>query len=238
VFASPGIARQHPLFERELRFTHRINSRAALRQFLASNANVAEGDICWGQYREGAVKQRAVIMAHPPLWRSDLKLAHWIDALADAGRAVKLDLKDPAAIAPAVSLLAGRVPPEHTIVNVDAVRGPRAPAPKFDRRHLQQIAEGIPGAVISIGATSRPWSGGFTAEHIDAFLELAASVDAPITCALRLSIVDAAPDAIAPLHSAGLHVTIWNSALSNPATAATRDRLREQLPGVWLDLSY
>lgn len=232
------MARPHPLFERELRFTHRVNSRAALRQFLASNANTAEGDITWGQYRDGDTRERAVIMAHPPIWRSNLKLADWIQAVADAGRIMKLDFKDPGAIAPGLELLRGRVPPEHTIINADLVRGPRAPEPRFGREHLAQIAEGAPGAVISIGATSRPWSGPFRREHIDAFLELAAAARAPVTCALRLSIVDADPDAVAPLLEAGLHITIWNSSLSNPATAATRERLREQFPGVWLDLSY
>lgn len=230
--------RRHPLFERELRFTHRVNSRAALRRFLASNANVAEGDIAWGQYREGGERQRAVIMTHPPIWRSDLKLADWIEAIADAGRVMKLDFKDPAAIAPGLELLRGRVPPERMIINADMVRGPRAPEPSFTRRHLEEIAEGAPGAVISIGATSRPWSGALSRRHTDAFLELAAAARAPVTCALRLSIVDSDPDAVAPLLDAGLHITIWNSALSNPATAATRERLREQFPGVWLDLSY
>jgi hypothetical protein len=230
--------RRHPLFARELRFTHRVNGRAALRQFLASTANVAEGDTRWGHFRAGRVKERALIMAHPPITRSDLRLATWIEALADAGRSIKLDFKDPAAIAPAMDLLHGRLPPDRTILNVDFVRGPRAPAPRFDRTHLERLVEGAPGAVVSIGATTRPWSGGYRPEQIDAFLELAATARAPITCALRLSMIDADPDAVTPLLDAGLHVTIWNSALSNPATAATRARLREQFPGAWLDLSY
>ena len=232
------MAQSHPLFERELRFAHRVNSRAALSDFLASNANVAEGDTRWGDYRHAEVRERAVVMAHPPSRRSDLKLAEWIDGVNDSGRAIKLDFKDPAAIAPALALLEGRMPGDRVVLNADFVRGPRAPKPKFDRRHLVQMAEGLPGAVVSIGSTTRPWSGRFTSEHTDSMLALAAACSGAVTLALRLSIVEAAPGAIEPLIAAGLHITIWNSGLSNPVTREQRDRLRERFPDAWLDLSY
>ena len=228
----------HPLFERTLRFTHRVNSRAALARFLGSTSNAAEGDVRWGTLIDGRRRERTLIMAHPPARRSDLSTLDWIEAVAASGRVLKLDLKDPLAVAPLLELLTGRVPFEQVVVNADAARGPGGRKPRFSRRHLEQLTEGLPGSVLSIGATTSPRGGPYRDRHIGELLAMAAVSSAPVTIALRLALLAADPAAVEPLEASGLHFTIWNSGWRNPATPRKVLELRRLYPRAWLDLTY
>lgn len=226
---------EHRLFTRVQRFAHAVNCRARLVRFVGGPATIAEGDVSWAEL-EGS-PTRELIMAHPPVDRSDLTFAEWVEAAAATGRAIKVDFKVASAIEPALAILRAAIEPSRVVLNADFVRGPGGPAPDFDADDLAAFEAGLPGAVASIGTTTGSGGGPYLREQLDELIDLAGQTALPVTVPVRLELIDADPSALAPLVHAGLHLSVWNHGNKNPADPTTAARVHRQLPGAWIDLA-
>lgn len=232
-------ASAHPLLAKRPAFAHGVNSRKRLASFLASDHEVAEADIVSGVHRSGrrGIRLGVAIMAHPPRRWSDLSLEGFLAAVHKADRTVKLDFKTPRAFELGLPLARAHGRPEATMINIDCVRGPGGDAPIFRTTDLVHARRAVPGALLSIGSTTRGRSGPYTEHHIISLLAAYEEVGGLATVAIRAESALADPKAIEPLVRAGIRLTLWNSAWFNPATPELRRVLRAAWPEAWLDLT-
>lgn len=99
----------------DLRFAHAVNTRALLRAALAdARVNVLEGDVITRTGADGVVR---AVMGHNPLPQharddagDELTLVDWLTGALAASRGVKVDLKEHAALAPALAALRAQLP--------------------------------------------------------------------------------------------------------------------------------
>jgi hypothetical protein len=215
---------------------HAVNSQQALARFIASDANLAEGDVLLGAL-DPAGETDQPIMAHPPATRSDLSFDHWVAAAVSHGHALKVDLKAPAVIEPALGILdARRFDGDRLIFNADVIVGPGGEPPLFGLDHLRRCREAFPGAALSLGCTTGPRGGPYREETVQRLIEAARELGPLVTVALRAEAVLADDQVLHRIGAAGLHVSIWNE---HTAFAVTREQSRDfrrRLPEGLLDL--
>ena len=115
----------------EWSWAHSCCSRAALDEALADTRITAiESDLIVSK-----VSGR-VVMAHPPATDSDLSFDEFFArALADGRRALKLDFKEPAALAPCLKVLANHAAALYATRQVRTRRRHRRPARGKTSRH-------------------------------------------------------------------------------------------------------
>jgi hypothetical protein len=215
------------------RFRHRVNSWRALRAFLDSPADIAEGDVLLGRHTPSGVV--TAIMAHPPETESDLRFEAWASAAQQAGRGIKVDLKDPAVVDTVVGVLrAMRFAESGLILNADVTIGPGDTPPRVGLDQLLRLRAEFPAATISVSATTQPDAGPYTSTHIEQLRTAAEAVGPPITVPIRVSLALPNPPVLDGLGD--LHITFWNGPES-PADTGMEQRLRALSPDAHLDLS-
>jgi len=211
---------------------HAVNSQAALQAFLDSPALIAEGDVLVG--RHAIAGPGTAIMAHPPHTESDLSFAEWVDAIGVAGRAIKVDIKDAAAVGLVEAiLLSQRFPEDHLILNADVCVVPGEVPARLPVEDLMHLRAAFPDATLSVGSTTRPDAGPYRPRHIAALREASRQIGGAITVALRVSLVREDPTVLRALPD--LHLSFWNGP-DAPADAATVTWLRTRRPDALLDL--
>jgi hypothetical protein len=215
------------------RFRHRVNNWQALRAFLDSPADIAEGDVLLGRHTpDGPV---TAIMAHPPETESDLSFEAWASAAQRAGRGIKVDLKDPAVVDTVVEVLkATRFAEANLILNADMTIGPGDTPPRLGVEDLLRLRAVFPGATISVSATTQPDAGPYTPAHIEQLRIAAEAVGPPITVAIRVSLALPHPEVLDGLGD--LHITFW-SGPESPAHPNMAQQLRALRPDAYLDLN-
>lgn len=208
-------------------FFHAVNSRSRLADFLQSGADVAEGDVL-------ADGRGAPIMAHPPDRTSDLTFAAWVDAAAQSGHAIKVDLKEPEVVDPVLEILASRrFDAARVVVNADTVQGPGGTRPRLSPTDLARFRDALGPVTLSIGATTAA-GGRYRPEHIAALRADLEAVGEPATVALRADLVLADPGVLSAFEHT--RVSIWNHPGTFAADDAAADRFRAMLPDAWIDL--
>jgi hypothetical protein len=209
-------------------WAHATNSAAALAAALGRATHI-EADVMLLPVGGGGAPVPA--MAHPPATGSDLACAALLAAVAAhnaAGAAprvavLKLDFKDPAAVAPVLALLAGGAPPGAEVwLNADVLPGPCGAPPAFAARAFVDAcrAAGPRAAVLSLGWTvgspRAPWGLGYAPAAVDAMLALCreAAGGARVTFAMHAAHALAAPAEVRRLLAAdaGYSVTLWGAA--------------------------
>lgn len=217
----------------ELRFAHAVNSLDRLDEQLAGPCNTIEGDVNWG-WQFGGGLWRTAIMAHPPRRVSDLAFEAWLERALDAGRVIKIDLKDERANRTIVSALdQPHVPFDRVFVNADMVRGPSGDDPDFSVALGQQWRARFAELVVSVGCTTGPDRLPYTAEHLSALLDAAATIGEPVTVCLDVHRVDSDPSALERVKDAGRHVSLWNR---YPCDLEIYRRYRQLVPDGFIDL--
>ncbi len=165
----------------DIRWAHRVNSQARLEEALAAaHVHFVEGDV-------GLDDTGQPIMVHPPDRHSDLPLADWLLALVEAGKGAKLDIKDPAAVLPALALTAdlvdGRIP---VMVNADLFQGPGGPVPAFvPEEFVHATAAMVPWAILSPGWAVGRGGQAYTPGMLAEMARLLAQVDMAVTLSVH-----------------------------------------------------
>jgi len=173
----------------ELVWSHATNSHALLNEALdGGKVHMMEADILMGRHESrDALNVPVPIMAHPPAISSDLSFVEFTRAVrehhAKGGRrvGVKLDFKDPLAVAPVLQNLTseGLGVDSPVWVNADIWRGPGGMQPKFNAMEfLEACRKYCPHASLSVGWTTGPGglhgvpgaligTAGYRPKHID-----------------------------------------------------------------------
>jgi hypothetical protein len=219
---------------RELRFQHRVQTRAALERFLRSPAEVAEADVLLGTLSTGSEIQP--VMAHPPDRLSDLSFDDWLKAMAEHDRCIKVDLKEPDVVTPVLeSLHRQRFPAHRLMLNADIFEGPGGGPSQLGVDDLRLCREAYPSAVISFGCTTGPNADPYTDTEISNLLQAGALLGPPYTLALRAEMLLADLPVLQVLNDHDAHVTVWNAA-NHPNEEGWRSLLQERLPLAFFDL--
>jgi hypothetical protein len=191
---------------------HRVNSKAKLEQFLASDIQLCECDVLVG--RDGRV-----IMAHPPETTSDLTFEEHARQMIAAGRAVKYDFKDPNAVAPAVEILRKLKPDADKVMfNADVTRGPGGDIPAVGLIYMKLCRRAFPRSIISLGATTgaAPVRKPYSPQEREDLKKAAREIGGPVTFALKADCVLGDTSVVEELLAEpNWSVTIWNSRLSS-----------------------
>lgn len=175
----------------EIRWLHRVNKRARLKRFLASDAHVAEGDIMMGP-------NNTPVMRHPFSVAKDhmLPFSEWIDLiLKDEKKGAKLDLKEPETAEHVLEYLKKVVTEKNAhrlFVSVDILKGPFGGEPAFSPSFLGQIRKEFPQIILSPGHTTRYLKnerGGYTQKMIEEIHAIAPILTPPVTIALRAELL-------------------------------------------------
>jgi hypothetical protein len=163
------------------------------------------------------------------------RLTTWVDAAVEHGHAIKVDLKERGVIPQVIAILrARRFDAGRIIINADCFRGPEGGPPALSRGDLLECRRALGPVTVSVGATTAPGGGGYTAAQIEAFRSERRALGEPTTLALRAELVLA--DATVLCAFEGAHLSIWNAAASFPADDACFDWFRSRLPTAWIDL--
>ncbi|KAM9718404.1 protein FAM151A [Menidia menidia] len=136
---------------------HRANNKEEMDRALASNAMILEADVNLEGF--GTQNQKPIpIMAHPPNIYSDNTLDHWLDAVLDTRKAIKLDFKSLASVGLSLDMLrqknSSRGIHRPVWLNADILQGPNVPnfVPAINgTRFLQLIQEKFPDVTVSPG---------------------------------------------------------------------------------------
>lgn len=198
----------------EIRWFHRVNKRARLERFLASDAHVAEGDIMMGP-------NNTPVMRHPFSIAKDhmLPFSEWIDLiLNDEKKGAKLDLKDPKTAEHVLGYLKKIVTEKNAhriFVSVDILKGPFGAKPIFSPHFLHQLRKELPQIILSPGHTTRyPKNarGGYTREMIEKIHDITHTLAPPITVALRAELILNSEKKVIQklLNNPEITLTIWS----------------------------
>ena len=221
---------------RRCHFGHGVNRRAALDAFIASPANVAEGDVILGTVR-GEGGPPTAIMAHPPDTTSDLLFAAWVDAAVTHGHAIKIDLKDRRAIAPVLAVLQQRAfDPRRVIANADVILGPGGTQPRISVEDLLPFRSWSAETLLSPGLTTGAGAAAYTGSQIEAIVAACVRLGAPATVPLRAEYALADLDTVRPIIEAGYGVTIWNTPSTFRATPDDVAHFRALFTDALIDL--
>jgi len=223
-------------------WSHATNSKAELRAALEGGKyQMIETDILQGTI-DGEASAVLPIMAHPPATTSDLSFHEFLQRVVDhnmqavAGRqlGIKLDFKDPQAVAPCLHALHCMEHPEAlpaVWLNADIWAGPGGKPSKFDPEEFLAACFAAcvsPVWTISVGWTVTSLSA-YSAEHVtDALRTLqAASSEGkpPVTFAISAYHAYLGQQHIAELLAADSNftLTVWGE-VPNKACADWLDR--------------
>lgn len=219
---------------------HYTNTGEELEDGLTADYNFLEGDV----WLEGAFRQiplvdhfREPIMAHGPKEVGGLSLGEWLDVGKRAGKGIKIDIKQSAAIPKIIDEVKKReLPDERLIFNADVAFGPGVKRDAkfriFDlatdfstsRKEMKQLRKAFPHATIGVGLYTKKQPPGthYTTEQLRDAIAFANDVGGPITFPLRAEFVT--PEVVAKLKPHG-SVSIWNDPRSYvPGDEATETR--------------
>lgn len=127
----------------DIRIRHAVNSRRDLEEFLASTAELAEGDVLLSD-------EKIPIMAHPPQTTSDLTFRDWITAIHRSEKMAKIDIKDPGAIPQIIAILKElKIDETQVIFNADIVE--MTEKNLVTEEDLAGLRESFPASILSLG---------------------------------------------------------------------------------------
>jgi hypothetical protein len=178
---------------------HRTNTGQELLAGLTGNFNWFEGDV--------RIERGTVIMAHDKGQSNGMSLAEWLTIGGRSGRGLKLDIKETAAILPAVQMAkAAGVPDGRLIVNVTVGGGREV---DVTSQQLAAIRAMYPGAIVNLSPGASSYSPGL----MRTLGRVAQQVGGPVMFPLRWDLVG--PNVIAALKPFG-KIAIWNSPANAP----------------------
>lgn len=188
----------------EITWAHAVNSQQRLQRFLNDpEVMILEVDVIVASSGE-------VILAHPPAHESDLSLVAFLQAMSASNPAIKLDFKDPSAIAPALKHLRAFGLDRPIILNADIVQGANARHPWIPAEEFLSLCCTLyPQGILSPGWTT--YQTPYSQQNIDEMLALCRDIEAA-TFPVRASMLPASWIYISQLlQREGYSLTIWNS---------------------------
>ena len=153
----------------DITWVHAVNSRARLQSACASSVMMLECDVCASPTGE-------IILAHPPDTASDLPFAALLDTVRTLDKGIKLDFKDSSVVPACLAALRAASLAQPVLLNADIVQGQGAGPPAVDAMEFIEACTRLYSrGRLSLGwTTTAPPTGGYTAENVDAMLDLCA----------------------------------------------------------------
>lgn len=190
----------------DITWAHAVNSKARLRRFLDDpQIMMIESDICTSARGQP-------VAAHPPLRESDLTFEDLLQAMESSRQGLKLDFKDPAALAPCLKMLRMAALSRPVLLNADILQGNRAWPSRFRATDFIAICQELyPEGILSIGWTthSDPHFS-YTARNVDAMLAVCRGVS-QVTFPVRACLLPASwPQLTRLIQQDDYSLTIWN----------------------------
>lgn len=209
----------------QARNAHYTNTKGEMAKGLSGDYNFLEGDV----WLEAAARSlpvvdllREPIMAHYPDDVKGLTLKEWLQVGKRAGKGLKLDIKQSAAIPKVIKAVKETgIPEERLIFNADMAFGPGLPRTlKFraidaatdlttQTSEMREIREAFPKSTIGVGLYTGKQPAGvvYSRAQLESVIKIAQDLGGPITFPLRAEFVTA--EAVAALKPYG-SVSVWN----------------------------
>lgn len=218
----------------DVTWAHRVNNRAELEKYCASDVMMIEGDILCSQSGE------KIVMSHLAYDETDLILEDWLQAVLKAGKGAKLDFKklrsnpgkptqpSSAKIVSDTSRVLRRVwdPEVPLMLNADVLEGPNAaesdftpldlsvfisPYEQYRRRYNTNV-------ILSLGlATKYEKDGEYTAEMVEGMLKTDRLHRGQVTFAVRARFAFNSWERVKRLLDDPRHtLTIWETKDASP----------------------
>ncbi|GMR19074.1 MAG: hypothetical protein BMS9Abin34_200 [Patescibacteria group bacterium] len=221
----------------DVTWAHRVNSRAELEKYCASDVMMIEGDIL---VSGGAGK---LFMSHSAPDQKDLALEEWLRRILEAGKGVKLDFKrlrsdqeNPLVIEPYFKVLERvwdpRVP---IILNADVIQGPngdRSEHVPLDPHEFIELYDEYrrrcnPDVILSLGWTTEyTEKGRYTSGMIEEMLEVDSLHGGQVTFAVRASFVRNSWGRVRRLLNDPRHtLTVWETKGASPELLSWMKRM-------------
>jgi len=153
----------------DITWVHAVNTRARLQSACASSVMMLECDVCASPTGE-------IILAHPPDTASDLPFATLLDTMRTLDKGIKLDFKDPSVVPACLEALRAAPLAQPVLLNADIVQGQGGGPPAVDAgAFIDACTQLYPRGRLSVGwTTTAPPTGGYSADNVDAMLDLCA----------------------------------------------------------------
>lgn len=204
----PYLIRKYSIqFPTEVVWSHAVNSITKLQRTINDSAIMfVESDIRMSL-------QGKVISAHSPEDDSDLTIEYLLEGMRNSKQGLKLDFKDPEAIAPTLKLLKAAGLKQPVLLNADVLQGNGGNPTKFDPKEFIELCQReYPAGILSLGwtITTSPELP-YTQADVQSMIDLTCNIS-EITYPVRACLLPNSWNALSMLlENPGRTFSVWNN---------------------------
>ena len=199
-----------------LSWAHAVNNKVYLDEVLAnSHIMMLEADVLMDPLKN------IPIMAHPPFTSSDIDLEHWINAVIQTNKGLKLDFKQDAAVTESYNIINRTLSTDNhqpIILNADILLGPNSDTdnePVHPKLFID-LCKKFPKIIISPGWVTqfKPNGAGYSWENVKEMYNLVKDLKQDTTFPIRASLVTVSSEQLIWLLEQDVDkfsLTVWTS---------------------------